>query len=279
MTREPSQATRPTDRILGREAGGGTSASSDTGLLACLARLLACELATFALLAIWVIGAALVRGARRERLRVWTMRRWGRISLWAFRVRVTVDGSPPTSAGLVVSNHVSYIDILLYASVLGASFVSMVEVRSWPVLGLLARVAGTVFIDRAKRRELVVVNGRIEHVLGAGRQLVLFPEGSNSDGSQVQPFRPSLLQPAARGALPVHYAAVTYCTSPGDPPASSHVAWFDGAPFLPHAWRLMRGRPVEAKVRFGPVAIRSRDRKQLAEDLRGAVQGLFEPLA
>jgi len=233
------------------------------------------------LVGMWFVGQLLLRGARREALRAWTMRAWGRCCLWATNVRVEVVGTRPDAAGasgLVVSNHVSYVDILLFASVLGASFVSMAELKRWPVLGPLSRVAGTVFIDRGRKRELVAVNERVERVLADGRLLVTFPEGENSAGDHVQPFHPSLLEPAARSALQVHYAAVTYRTHPQDPPAAERVAWFGGKPFLPHVLRLMRGRPVRATVRFGPVPLRSRDRKVLARELHEAVRGLFTPL-
>jgi 1-acyl-sn-glycerol-3-phosphate acyltransferase len=233
------------------------------------------------LVVVWLVGQVLLGRARREVLRAWTMRAWGRCNLWATNVHVTVEGTPPRaprSSGLLVTNHVSYVDIMLLASVVGLSFVSMAELRGWPVLGFLSRLAGTVFIDRSRKRELVAVNERIEQVLAEGRLLVAFAEGANSSGEEVQPFRPSLLEPAARGGLPVHYAALTYRTHNSDRPASERVAWFGGAPFLPHFLRLIRGYPVHAVVRFGPAPLRSRDRKALARELHGAVRGLFTPL-
>jgi 1-acyl-sn-glycerol-3-phosphate acyltransferase len=223
----------------------------------------------------WTAGSAAARGARRGRLRERVVRSWGRAGLRALGVRLDPRGPEPPAPCLLVSNHVSYVDVFVYAALLGPSFVSMAELLRWPVVGRLARAVGTVFLDRANKRELLGVNERIRRVLAEGRRLVFFPEGTSSDGTSVRPFKPSLLEPAARAGLPVHYAAVAYRTHAPDPPASRRVAWFGGASFLPHALRLMRGGPIDASVRFGAGPLRAGDRKELAGALHAAVAGLL----
>src|SRR6185436_7426012 len=97
------------------------------------------------------------------------------------------DGPCPRD-GLLVSNHLSYLDILVLATLTPAVFVSKSEVKNWPVFGWFARMAGTIFLQRTRRADVVRISEEITTVLRGGHLVVLFPEGTSSNGRQVLPF-------------------------------------------------------------------------------------------
>ncbi len=210
---------------------------------------------------------------RREAFSSWYFRRWSGALLRILGMTVEVRGAPPPPPFLMVSNHLSYVDILLFASRLGCVFVSKAEVRGWPLLGPICRTLGTIFIDREARRDIPRVIAEIERELANGRGVVIFPEGTSSSGRTVAPFKPSLLALAIRLGRSVHYAAIGYRTPPGEPPAVDSVCWWGGISFARHAWGLLQLAAIEATVRFAPEPILEGDRKILAERLRGAVLG------
>jgi 1-acyl-sn-glycerol-3-phosphate acyltransferase len=190
-----------------------------------------------------------------------------------------VVGRPPEPPFLLVSNHLGYADILALLAVTGATFVAKSEVGSWPLVGHLARMSGTLLIDRAARRDLLRVGRAIEERLAASEGVILFPEGTTGRGDALLPFKASLLEFAARSGLPVWYATVGYRTPAGAPPPAETVCWWGDDPFLPHLLRLMRVPRVEATLSFGPEPIADRDRKRLAARLRAAMEEVFEPSA
>ncbi len=123
--------------------------------------------------------------------------------------KVRVSGAIPQH-GLIVCNHLSYLDILAMLSVCQAVFVSKSDVRRWPFFGLLARMAGTVFVDRGRRTAVFVPLKSITCALKAGHPVVIFPEGTSSDGLGVLPFRSSLLEAAIVSRVPITPAAIDY---------------------------------------------------------------------
>jgi 1-acyl-sn-glycerol-3-phosphate acyltransferase len=148
-----------------------------------------------------------------------------RLFLKLFGVRVVVRGRPPEGgATLVLSNHVSWLDIPVLASLRPLSFVAKSEVAGWPVVGLFARLQRSVFIDRARKSHTASVNTEVAHRLARGDVIVLFPEGTTGDGNRVLPFRSALVG-AARAALAepsllrinLHPVAVAYVRRNGLP--------------------------------------------------------------
>ena len=138
-----------------------------------------------------------------------------------------VHGTPPTQ-GLVVSNHLSYLDILIHSAVMPCAFVSKMEINRWPYFGLAARAGGTLFIDRSSRASVAAVAAEMARRLQLPIPVLLFPEGTSTDGSHVLPFFPSLFQPAVAGGVPVTPAAVRYVIRGGVP--ESELCWFGDAP-------------------------------------------------
>ncbi|MEV0927160.1 lysophospholipid acyltransferase family protein, partial [Streptomyces spongiicola] len=138
---------------------------------------------------------------------------WCRTVMRAFGVRVRVSGAvpprrlpglPPGPGTLVVPNHVSWLDIPLVASVLPGRMLAKREVRRWPVLGPLARLGGTLFVDRDRLRELPAVVGAVAGALRRGSRVVVFPEGSTWCGRERGRFRPAAFQAALDAGAAVH---------------------------------------------------------------------------
>jgi 1-acyl-sn-glycerol-3-phosphate acyltransferase len=178
----------------------------------------------------------------------------------------------------LVSNHLSYVDVVVFASQFHCLFVAKKDVESWPIIGTLCRSVGTVFIDRRNRRDLTRVNDGIAQALEDGCGVILFPEGTSTKGSSVLPFRSSLLEAAAIQGFPVSSAAVSYRVLADDPPASLSVCWWGDMTFGSHFAELLQLRRIEATVSFGSTEIRAGDRKVLAERLWFEVNRLFVPM-
>lgn len=219
----------------------------------------------------WLFG-----GARRTRAAAFTS--WARFVARVIGMRVLVEGEPPRRGGLLVANHLSYVDILLLAHELPCVFVSKADVAHWPLAGWLSRSVGTIFVDRAKKRQLAGAAKEIRERLVSGDQVVLFPEGTSGAGDAVMPFRSSLLAPAAELGIPVSWATLRYETKAGEKPAPLSVSWWGSMEFLPHLVDLLRLTGFEARLCFGPVPIREADRKVLARRLHEAVAERFIPM-
>jgi 1-acyl-sn-glycerol-3-phosphate acyltransferase len=170
------------------------------------------------------------------------------------------------------------VDVVVFASQLDCLFVAKKDVESWPIIGSLCRSFGTIFIDRGNRRDLARVNREIAQALADGRGVILFAEGTSSNGSSVLTFRSSLLEAAAKRSFPVSYAAVSYRVLANDPPASRSVCWWGDMTFGAHFAELLRLRRIQAAVSFGSDGIRTDDRKVLAERLWLEVNRLFVPV-
>jgi len=254
---------------------------ADAGGVLRLARFVGLFAVSAALLLPALLTRVLARcGARRAGLHgaAGLQRAWARAMLGLLGVRVTLDGALPSRTCLVVANHLSYLDILVLARCFPVRFVAKSEIAGWPVLGGMARAVGTIFVVQARRRDVLRVDREMAETLAAGVAVVLFPEGQSTRGVGVERFRSSLLESAARGAIPCLAVALHYDT-PQDPwaPAGT-VCWWGGMGFWAHAWNLVGLRRVEAQVRPAPGPLVHSDRKRLAEALQGALAERFLPI-
>ena len=226
---------------------------------------------------LWVVAVAFAdypvrcafRGktARLSRRALW-LQRHSRRALRVFRLRPDASGPVP-ARGLLVSNHLGYLDVLVLSSVTPAVFVAKRDVKFWPLAGQLAQLAGTVFVDRRRRAAVGRVNVEIEEALDQGALVVLFPEGTSSGGETVLPFRTSLLEPAAQSRHPLSVCAIEYALEDGDP--ASDVSYWGDHTFFTHLLNLMGKRQVRAMVRFAAAQPAGLDRKELAQQLHGEV--------
>jgi len=200
------------------------------------------------------------------------MKTWGRGALGILGVHVEVEGQPPEGQYYIVANHLSYLDIIVFARHLGCVFVAMIEMNSWPVVGFVVRHMNTIFIDRFQWRDPKRVNADILSAIGDRHSVMVFPESTTSYGHDVLPFRAALLEAPLATGVPVHYATITYAATPHCPNPELSVCWVDDTPFPVHAFELLRQRRIHATIAFGDGIVIGEDRKRLAKSLEDAVR-------
>lgn len=182
-------------------------------------------------------------------------------------LRMRCAGIVPRS-GLLVSNHLSYLDIIVLGAAMPAVFVAKREVKSWPVFGWLASLAGTVFVDRTRARAVTRVNARMSTLLDNGALVVLFPESTTSDGRTVLPFKSSLLE-SAQNRHAVTAGCISYFVPNGD--VANEVCYWRDMTLFPHLLNLLGKAEIEASVCFNEIETGSMDRKSLAQELHSEV--------
>lgn len=196
----------------------------------------------------------------------------------AFRVlgmRHRIEGTPMTGPGAVVSNHVSWLDIFALNARKRVYFVAKSEVAAWPGIGALARLVGTVFIER-NPRAAQTQTALFAKRLGAGHRLLFFPEGSSTDGFRVLPFKSTLFQAfftlAERRDLQVQPVTILYSAPLGQDPR--FYGWWGDMGFSAHLVQVL-GAPRQGEVRLvyhAPLAVSEfGDRKALASAARDSV--------
>ena len=199
------------------------------------------------------------------------MRQQARRFLWALGIEPTYLGEPPLN-GVMVSNHVSYLDIIVHAARVPLVFISKAEVAKWPVFGSLTRWAGTLLIRRELRSDVLRVAGEMPAVLNAGIVLAFFPEGTSSSGELVLPFRSPLLAPVVENGWIVTPAFLRYGLESGDGAVKDEVAYYRAeTSFGPHLLNLLGKKRVRATVTYGHPQSPGLDRKALASRLRGEI--------
>jgi lyso-ornithine lipid O-acyltransferase len=182
-----------------------------------------------------------------ERRALWLQ--WSaRSVLAAMGIRSSIAGGPPRT-GLVVSNHLSYLDIIVFSAAMPCCFVAKREVEDWPYFGRAARAAGTIFLDRSNsgsaNRAAEEIGGRLPGAV----PILLFPEGTSSDGTRLLPFHPRLIQPAVLAAAPVTAAAIRYLPPPGG--EERQFCWYGEESFLPHLWKVLGASGFSVHIDFG----------------------------
>jgi lyso-ornithine lipid O-acyltransferase len=224
----------------------------------------------FCSLALVEISARIPFVARSERLHVRTawLQRWCRFACRVLGIRVSTHGSIPRS-GLLVCNHLSYLDVVVLSSIRPCVFVAKGDIAAWPLFGWLTRAAGTIFVDRAHRLSSPVVVDLIRDAVSGGAVVVLFPEGTSSDGSTVLPFKSALLESAVQLRCPVATAAIQYALDQGS--VANEVCYWGDVTLVPHLLNLFFKREIRSRCSFSPSRIRFGDRKEIARELRDEI--------
>ncbi|GJD60733.1 lysophospholipid acyltransferase family protein [Methylobacterium frigidaeris] len=190
-----------------------------------------------------------------------------RAFLRLFQIRITVTGTPPAprEAALVIANHISWLDIPVLGALRPLSFVAKSEIAGWPVIGTLARLQRTVFIDRARKRHTAVVNTEMSRRLRDGELIVLFAEGTTGDGTRLLPFRTSLVG-AARAAITeggldrvrLQPLCIAYTRRNGLPLTRAErpdIAWYGDMELGPSVKLFFERGPIDVQVTWGePIA-------------------------
>ena len=206
-----------------------------------------------------------------------------RFVAWLFGIRIRVIGARVKGQGtLLLANHTGWMDIVIFSAVMPLSFVAKSEVASWPFFGTLARLQRTIFVARARRSETGAARDVIQERLRAGDTLVLFPEGTSSDGNEVLPFKSALLGAADLGAVTVQPVSTAYTGIHGIPMGRENrplFAWYGDMELVPHLWEALKAGPLDVVVEFHP-PVAAADRKELARRAEAVVrQGQVKALA
>lgn len=211
----------------------------------------------------------------RQRLQLW----WAGGLIRILNVRADISGDLPDSSFFLVSNHLSYLDILLYLSMRPVVFVSKAEVAKWPVMGIMAKAAGTVFVDRTTRSDVPRVNALMEKALSRGDSVVLFPEGTTSRGEGLLRFKSALLTPIIGTKRSIVYAALSYRTPENALPAEEAVCWWGGMTLGGHLPKLIGLPVIYATVTFGTYTPPpDADRKAVGQALQNIIAEHFIPV-
>lgn len=203
---------------------------------------------------------------------------WAKTIAAVLGIKIETQGIVPVTPFFLVANHLSYLDIIVFAAQLDCVFVAKSEVANWPVIGLLCRSMNTIFIERKRPRDILRVNALLEKQLQAGHSIMLFPEGTTTDGSQLLPFKSALLEPVVKARQAVSYASISYQVPAHELSAAQSVCWWGEMDFLPHLFGFFQLPGCRATVRFGDEAIVESDRKVLAKKLHAAVSNKFIPV-
>ena len=205
------------------------------------------------------------------------VQQWAYAMLQIMGIDLMVNGERQKDGPvLLVSNHISWLDIIVIHATRHCRFVSKSEIGAWPLLGGLATAAGTLYIERASRRDAMRVVHQMAERLQAGDALAVFPEGTTGDGRQLLPFHANLLQAAVAVDAPLQPIALHFVDR------RTHA--FSLAPcyvgddtLLQSLWRTLSADDLRAVVSYGAVQrVQGRDRRSLAQDLRSAIEALRE---
>ncbi|MBO9514885.1 MAG: 1-acyl-sn-glycerol-3-phosphate acyltransferase [Variovorax sp.] len=211
--------------------------------------------------------------------------REARVQQWAERmlnlmgIRLTVLGTPPAKGPvLLICNHLSWLDILTIHAARHVRFVSKSNVRHWPVIGMLSTGAGSLYIERERRRDAMRVVHHMAEALREGDVIAVFPEGTTGDGHGLLPFHANLLQAAISSGAPVQPAALRFAdASTGE--TSDAPRYVGKDTLLSSLWRTLNAPPLLAVVRFGePQTSHARDRRAWAKSLHADVEALRREL-
>jgi lyso-ornithine lipid O-acyltransferase len=177
-------------------------------------------------------------------------------------IRVVVKGALAAERPLfVAANHISWLDIPVLSSIGPVSFIAKSEVAGWPFFGWLAKLQRSIFVDRSRRHATSEANEEIAKRLAEGDVIVLFAEGTSSDGNRVLPFRTALLGAArdaagaGAGRVYIQPISVAYTRLWGLPMGRlwrPRVAWYGDMRLAPHLWGVLKQSAIDVTVTLGP---------------------------
>ncbi len=189
---------------------------------------------------------------------------WCRQNLRLFGIRVELRGEPLVPApAMIVSNHISWLDILALATVMPVGFLSKSEIRDWPLVGATATGLGTMYIERGRRGAAEATIDLLSERMAQGQRVLLFVEGTTGDGTQLLPFRPRLMQAAVNSGAPVQPVTLSYRDADGG--LSAAAPFIGDDMMLPHVYRLAASGPITVTIHLGePIDSAGRSRSELA---------------
>lgn len=206
--------------------------------------------------------ARLLSKARRKHLRARAMTIWARGMLLVLGIRRSVRGHRPGRNVMFVSNHISWIDILVLMATCPGVFLAKSDLAGWPLIGWMCRQADTMFLQRGNARALAEKMGSLRLAFGQQENVFLFPEGTTTPGEEVRAFFPGLFQAAIDAGVAVQPVALNYLEGKQ---RSAAVPYVDDDHIVKHFLRLLKTKSVSVQVTFLPVMNTiDQDRRRLA---------------
>ena len=186
-------------------------------------------------------------------------------------LRVTICGElPSVPGGLVVSNHLGYVDIVTHGSTLPFRHAPKSDIEKWPILGWYIGLSRPIWINRGSKQASQKALRAFAKTMKQGMYLIVYPEGTSTDGKNgILPFKSTPFEAAITGDAPILPVLTRYKESPGEPT----VAWYGDMTLLPHVWQVLRRPSIEAELRFlEPIYPKGRSRKELASFVHSVMQ-------
>jgi 1-acyl-sn-glycerol-3-phosphate acyltransferase len=203
------------------------------------------------------------------------MCKWSRELLAILAIRTSTNAfAPLPSRCMLVSNHISWVDIFALAAQFPAIFVAKSEIRRWPLVGALCERAGTIFIERGRHSSARHTNSALSSAIIRGALISIFPEGTTTEGHDVGHFHAALFQAAIDSQADIQPAVIRYLDMEGN--YCSGPNFVGETTFFQSLWNITAERRILAKLQvLAPLPSISRDRRSLAEEARAAIQNVL----
>ena len=222
------------------------------------------------LLVVYVIFPKITQAQKNKRIEVWAGALLAKLA-----IKLIVNGRPPkTGPVLLVSNHISWLDILVIHAAGHCRFVSKADIKHWPVLGALTTAGGTLYIERESRRDAMRVVHHMSEALTDGDIVAVFPEGTTGNGVDLLPFHANLLQAAIAVDAPVQPIALSFKdTATGQ--ISQAASFVGDETLIGSLWNTLKASNLAAVATYGmPQLANGRDRRTWAADLSTEIASL-----
>lgn len=215
---------------------------------------------------LWIIKVRFARTDTAGQLAL--VQWWARKFLSVLNVSLHTQGKFKPGSSLIVANHISWLDIVaIHAVHPRTRFVSKADVKTWPIVGPLVHAAGTLFIERERKRDAMRVVHQMAEALQGGDSVGIFPEGTTGDGTTLLPFHANLLQAAIAAEAAVQPVALSYGDRHG--PRSQSVVYVGETTIVQSLWRIASGQGLNVTVDvLSPVGARHADRRALAQHVQ-----------
>jgi lyso-ornithine lipid O-acyltransferase len=182
-------------------------------------------------------------------------------------LKVTYEGKLPVKANLLVSNHISWLDIIVLGSFSPAHFVAKSDILTWPVIGFLAKQGGTIFVRRGDKKQAKAIAEALVWLLKQNNTVIAFPEGTTTKGDEVLPFHSSLFQSALLTKSAIQPIAIQYIGE-----ATQHAPFIGEDAFIPHLIRMLSLDKVEVRVDFLPtISTAGKNRQSVSNEARAMI--------
>lgn len=207
-----------------------------------------------------------------------------RFGIWFLNIKVVAKNLPRDEKNyLLVGNHLGILDIIVISSLRPTLFITSVEMKQTPGLGLLCEMGGCLFVERRSRSNIHSEIGQIREALKQGVNVVLYPEGTSSNGERVLPFKKSLLTAAAGTGVPILPMVVNYRMCNGEPMSDKwrdYVCWYGDQTFPPVFWRIMTMKSCLAEIEFlDEIEVHSEEqRREVAALAQAQIEARFTPI-